>query len=112
MGIVKDSTFLAGLAGVRYGVARRFLNSLDPEERASAIARFESASDAAPKGVFLCLLCLRAKRGATDPATFCKCPLKFKAVKNLASYYRNRIKDKEPSQEQTTSTPPSVETGR
>lgn len=92
MGINKDSVFLAGLAGVKYGVARRFLEALDPEEREPAIARFEAASDAAPPGVFLCLLCLRHRVGGTDPAAFCKCPLKFKAVKNLASYYRNQLK--------------------
>lgn len=88
MGLSKDTVFIQALAGIRYSVAHRFLKALTEEERGAYVSAFEAASDAAPPGVFLCLLCFRQKRGATDPSAFCRCP-PLQSIKNLASFYRN-----------------------
>lgn len=89
VGLSKDTVFIQAIAGVKYGVAHRLLRALTEEERERYVRGFETASDAHPPGVLLCLLCWRPRRGGKDPELFCTCP-PLRSVKHQAAFLRNR----------------------
>jgi hypothetical protein len=94
MGVNENATVLRTLAGLRrHKVVKQFLKAFAPHERDAVVARFEAASDAAPKGVFLCILCLLPARwlNAPPPPPVCTCP-PIAAVENPVAYYRNQMK--------------------